>query len=260
MENQSLNVEKRPLEIDFSAFSGELDLVPIKYKLMREKGWTAERADRTEKQYRAFLFLALRQNGLSLVPSLDIDEMWHAHILDTRKYMSDCARFLGEYLHHYPYLGLENEADAERARHLFEATCQKLDGLGVDMETVNAADCGGCSGGSCSSDGGSDGGGHGGDSGTGDHGSGHNSNDSGWGYSSCSSDDRSKDRKKKNDRSPPRPEPRRRGIISRILGLSPLAMKKRWYASVDPEMFHREQFRPDQSAVESLSERKPSIH
>ena len=47
-----------------------------------------------------------------IVPTLTIDEFWHAHILDTRAYMADCKALFGKYMHHYPYSGLKG-----RVRH-----------------------------------------------------------------------------------------------------------------------------------------------
>ncbi len=35
-----------------------------------------------------------------------MDEVWHAHILDTRRYAADCDCVFGEFIHHYPYFGL----------------------------------------------------------------------------------------------------------------------------------------------------------
>lgn len=37
-----------------------------------------------------------------LVPTRDIDTVWHYHILDTHKYASDCKVVFGYFLHHNP--------------------------------------------------------------------------------------------------------------------------------------------------------------
>ena len=56
-----------------------------------------------------------------------MDKFWHAHILDTRKYIEDCERVFGCYLHHFPYFGMRGADDAaalaragERTRALYE--------------------------------------------------------------------------------------------------------------------------------------------
>ena len=115
-----LSLEK--VQEAFAEFSAQLDLSPIKFKLVAEKEWTMERANSVEPQYRAFLFLIGTKQAGILVPTHDIDEMWHAHILDTRKYMSDCALLFGFYIHHYPYLGMKDEADKTHATGLFHRT------------------------------------------------------------------------------------------------------------------------------------------
>jgi hypothetical protein len=148
-----------------------LNLEPIKYKLVKEKGWTLEKADATETHYKAFLQLHLLYPKGMHVPTEDIDEMWHAHILDTGKYMIDCYSVFGHYLHHFPYLGMKDEANAEKAKVLFHQTRERMVATGmIDTTTPEGlafADCGGGCSSSCSSS--SCSGGHG-DSGGGGHG------------------------------------------------------------------------------------------
>ena len=56
-------------------------------------------------QYRKFLTLNVRYPGMNLVPTEDIDQIWHTHILDTENYASDCKKLFGKFLHHHPYFG-----------------------------------------------------------------------------------------------------------------------------------------------------------
>lgn len=91
-----------------------LDLDPIRRRLTHEragKGWAPARAAAAERDYRRYLKLLAKYPALTIAPSGDIDEFWHAHILDTRKYAEDCQATFGEFVHHYPYLGLGDEAD-----------------------------------------------------------------------------------------------------------------------------------------------------
>lgn len=127
-----------------------LDLEPIKFKLVREMGWSLERADRVESLYKGYLLLVATYPDEVHVPTEEIDEMWHAHILDTYKYMADCKNIFGYYLHHFPYLGLRGEADAVQAEQKFAATRQRFLALtGTDLAA--ASDCGGGCGGGCGS-------------------------------------------------------------------------------------------------------------
>jgi len=108
-----------------------LDFEAIKHKLrdsVHGLGWSEEKTERVEKMYRRFLFLQVTSTE-TIVPTRDIDDFWHAHILDTRKYAADCQTAFGFYLHHYPYFGLRGEEDTkdletafERSRTLYENT------------------------------------------------------------------------------------------------------------------------------------------
>jgi hypothetical protein len=111
-----------------------LDLGPIKYKLMDRdegEGWTREFAERMELEYKRFLTLRAKYPQEPLAPGKDVDRFWHAHILDTQKYVEDCERVFGHYLHHFPYFGMRGAEDAaawavagERTRALYAAEFQ----------------------------------------------------------------------------------------------------------------------------------------
>ncbi|MGB8423143.1 glycine-rich domain-containing protein [Paraburkholderia sp.] len=87
-------------------------------KLIEESGWTAETCEEVEDIYRKFLALNIRYPEQKLCPNGPVDEFWHAHILDTRKYAADCEDLFGEMLHHYPYFGMrgpDDRADLDKA-------------------------------------------------------------------------------------------------------------------------------------------------
>ncbi|MYM37156.1 glycine-rich domain-containing protein-like [Duganella sp. FT50W] len=92
-----------------------LDLEPIKVKLMHAAsgaGWTLERANGVEFEYRRFLYLMKKYPFEQTAPLVDVDIFWHYHILDTIKYAADCDAVFGHFLHHFPYIGLRGEDDA----------------------------------------------------------------------------------------------------------------------------------------------------
>lgn len=109
-----------------------LDLDPIKAKLMHVEsgeGWSAEKANAVETEYRRFLCLMKLYPQEQTAPLVDVDTFWHYHILDTVKYAADCAQAFGYFLHHYPYLGMAGEDDeaqrqagAQRMQELYEQT------------------------------------------------------------------------------------------------------------------------------------------
>ncbi|MFC5512105.1 glycine-rich domain-containing protein [Massilia jejuensis] len=116
---------------DFALIAA-LDLNPIKTKLMHKEsgeGWSLERANAIETEYRRFLYLMKAFPHVPTAPLVDVDTFWHYHILDTMKYARDCQQAFGYFVHHYPYLGLVGEDGAEehkqageRMRELYEST------------------------------------------------------------------------------------------------------------------------------------------
>jgi hypothetical protein len=120
-----------------------LDLDPIKGKLMSGKpgaGWSRERADAAEKEYRRFLLLMKMFPNELAAPTMDVDRFWHHHIVDTAKYARDCESVFGYFLHRYPYLGMVGDADAP-TRHRAGARMRELYGavFGQPQDTSNPA-------------------------------------------------------------------------------------------------------------------------
>ncbi|WP_198118458.1 glycine-rich domain-containing protein [Massilia rhizosphaerae] len=127
----------------------QLDLEPIKMKLMHAsgQGWSLEKANAVEKEYRRFLCLMKMHPNEDTAPLVDVDTFWHYHILDTMKYAADCEQVFGYFLHHYPYVGMHGEEDdqfrldsGERMRTLYEATF----GEAYPGAIAEAADTGYC--------------------------------------------------------------------------------------------------------------------
>lgn len=102
-----------------------LDLGPIMFKLvMDEEGpkWSVAQAQAAERWYRRFLILNLKYPNNVVVPNKIIDQFWHQHILDTRKYAQDCEGIFGGLLHHFPYFGIRDEEDARNLGQAFQQT------------------------------------------------------------------------------------------------------------------------------------------
>ncbi len=87
-----------------------IDLGRIRAKVQGQRGWTEERTNQAVELYRRYLALLVLDPGQRLAPpSEDADEVWHAHILDTRAYHRDCESLFGVYLHHVPSYGTPEE-------------------------------------------------------------------------------------------------------------------------------------------------------
>lgn len=70
--------------------------------------WTEADAQHCAQLYKNFLWLNKKYLPQPLVPTREIDEFWHNHILYTKQYMHDCQAIFGFYFHHAPSSPDEN--------------------------------------------------------------------------------------------------------------------------------------------------------
>lgn len=118
-----------------------LDLKLIAQKLMHPnhgQGWTRQQVDRAIANYKRFLHLLYLYPHSTIVPTQEIDEVWHQHILDTRKYDQDCQWLFGYFVHHYPYFGMGSDAEQQALETAFSRT-QSLfvEQFGIDLTENN---------------------------------------------------------------------------------------------------------------------------
>jgi|SRR5579871_6061091 len=100
-----------------------LDFSQIIDKLVDHMGWARGHAVEAAELYKKFLFLQRKYGHLyTLPPSEDIDEFWHMHILDTKRYRKDCEVIFGRILEHYPYLGIDESTNFEDLERAFGKT------------------------------------------------------------------------------------------------------------------------------------------
>jgi hypothetical protein len=124
----------------------ELDLLPISSILQRPfpsgKNWSSSKAAFAITEYRRFLKLNCKYIESRIVPSQMVDEVWHCHILDTRKYEADCKNIFGHFLHHYPYFGVLGDEEVRDAAFTVTSELYKIEFGSSDVCTVLAADNG----------------------------------------------------------------------------------------------------------------------
>jgi len=74
-----------------------------------------------------------------IVPTVEIDRVWHHHILDTSKYAADCEMLFGRFIHHFPYLG--QSGDRQQWQQAFSQS-QTLfhKHFGIDILSQNKED------------------------------------------------------------------------------------------------------------------------
>ncbi|PSJ81266.1 glycine-rich domain-containing protein [Neisseria iguanae] len=90
------------------------------------RAWRIEELNTAIQYYKNFLFLKKKYITVMpiIVPSLEVDKIWHHHILDTRQYHSGCMNIFGYYFHHYPYFGMRSESDRNNLIDCFELSQQ----------------------------------------------------------------------------------------------------------------------------------------
>jgi hypothetical protein len=95
-----------------------LDLSSVRENAMAKLGWSSEKAQRVENSYKRFLYALAHkeENDLLSPPSQEVDDFWHQHILDTRKYREDCNTVFGHYIDHTPRLSPEDQSRADARR------------------------------------------------------------------------------------------------------------------------------------------------
>lgn len=119
----------------------ELDLEPIAFKLEKEHGWPLDHINHAIEQYRLWLKAVICFPNESIIPNKEVDEVWHTHILDTRKYADDCESLFGCFLHHFPYFGMRGEDDRQGLHTAFaQSQAMMLEVLGENLRSYQTID------------------------------------------------------------------------------------------------------------------------
>ena len=122
-----------------------VDIEPLIISLMNSYAWTELEARQASQNYLRFLCLLKLYPDRLLIPTQDIDRVWHCHILHTRQYRQDCQTIFGHYLDHDPKLNLRMSnrslfAVYRQTKTLFE---QHFGVSSFDDDCSIAALCGG---------------------------------------------------------------------------------------------------------------------
>ena len=108
--------------LDLSVDCLDLRRLRHKYTESSEAEMSGAQWDAAELEYRRFLTLKRFYPAVALVPSKQVDTIWHAHILDTRAYREDCHRVFGRFIDHYPYFGIYGADDYQELTDAFAHT------------------------------------------------------------------------------------------------------------------------------------------
>ncbi|HBB34629.1 MAG TPA: hypothetical protein DC064_23305 [Cyanobacteria bacterium UBA9273] len=85
-------------------------------------GWTRQQALHAIQSYKTFLFVSYLYPQIVLVPTQEIDRVWHAHILHTRQYRQDCEMLFGYFIDHEPDCKLGDRASVINIEAAFAQT------------------------------------------------------------------------------------------------------------------------------------------
>jgi len=96
------------------------------YQLTAMKKWTFDRARDAIQAYSEFLTLKIVKedyDATQLSPTDMIDQVWHAHVLDTKAYQSFNTNYLvgGNCVHHDPLNAMDQTARQERCKNTIKA-------------------------------------------------------------------------------------------------------------------------------------------
>lgn len=130
----------RQLQMSLDSDIAELDLECIAFKVAWDEKWPLSKIDEVELSYRWFLQAIRKSPGETLAPQKAVDIFWHHHILDTRKYMYDCERLFGRYIHHFPYTGVFGDEDAAKQHKRFQRTTLLITRLQNSHKTIRHED------------------------------------------------------------------------------------------------------------------------
>jgi hypothetical protein len=116
------NIEKELLSrIEAFKFDDGRAELSFAHRLARDNGWTALYAARVIEEYRRFAFLMIAAGHMA-VPSDQVDQAWHQHLLYTRSWSDFCTSTLQQPVHHDPTKGGDDEQ--RRFKAAYEQTLQ----------------------------------------------------------------------------------------------------------------------------------------
>ena len=95
----------------------QFDLSRVTSRLEKQ-GHVKEDLDVAVQEYRKFIFLC--SQGANICAPPKVDDVWHAHMLDSVHYFSDCEKYFGFYLHHDPCENGVDEGDMNSTLAFYE--------------------------------------------------------------------------------------------------------------------------------------------
>ena len=121
MMSMTTNERETLSRIEAFKFDEGEPALPFAGRLAKDNGWTVLYAARVIEEYRRFAFLIVTA-GHMVVPSDQVDQAWHQHLLYTRSWSDFCSNALGQRIQHEPTKG--GTAETDRFKALYQQTLQ----------------------------------------------------------------------------------------------------------------------------------------
>lgn len=99
--------------------------------------WSQPAISQSVERYKKFLFLIKKYPDFAFAPSIDIDEIWHLHMLSPKAYYTDCMNLFGEILDHDGGFGALEDEKEELANYFNETSQKWHDEFGENYATLN---------------------------------------------------------------------------------------------------------------------------
>ena len=94
-------------------------------------------------RYKMFLYLQSLYPHVQLVPTQEIDEIWHTHILmNTLEYIQDCQHLFGRIVHHASFAEIPQKENRTPTLALTQTLFELHFGKGSFAKEVKSAACG----------------------------------------------------------------------------------------------------------------------
>lgn len=112
-----------PNSSDFAVVSIDLTTTILRTKDVPLSKRSESKIRESVDRYKKFLALIKKYPGVTFVPTKDIDDVWHSHMLSPRAYCLDTITYFGQILDHNAGFGsIENEK--ENWIHAFNMTSE----------------------------------------------------------------------------------------------------------------------------------------
>lgn len=128
-----------------SSYAANADLGVILIYVAKKHPELSKKLPKLTQQYRMYMFLiGTGLFGSISVPSEDVDQIWHAHILHTVLYAEFCENVAGKFIHHNPFG--DEVGDIERKASVLKLVSASETTFGTNVFDAKQAWCGSCAG------------------------------------------------------------------------------------------------------------------